>query len=155
MSCISSAGYTPLAGARTSSDWSPLEIIYIFRSVFFPPVTRVIKLHGRPPQPVHAAIVSCILHVAYAPVNSAVVPEQPRTASLVQKTRFVYGTSGHILCILYFIYIVFSIPIIFSHFLYIYTTSSEDISVKKKNKVKKDSNPVFTCPSVKQTASES
>lgn len=135
MSRILSAGHTPLAGARTSSDWSPSEIMYIFRSVF-PPFshppgrTRVIKLLGRPPQPVHAAVVSCILHVAYAPVNccagaaehrvtiASTAREKKRKKTLRPRDIGTYFIS-YIFCILYTYF--FSIPIIF--FFLIFFTS--------------------------------
>lgn len=65
-------GTHPIGRCAYVADWSPSEMIYIFRSVFFTifrPRARNIKLFGRPPQPVHVAAVSWILHVAYAPVN--------------------------------------------------------------------------------------
>jgi len=90
----SSLVYTPLAGTLASSDWSEIKY-YVFHSVFFFVLTvRVIKLdddcrrrHSNR-SAVVVAVVSCILHVAYAPVKpNARAPPTARPGRTPQQKK--------------------------------------------------------------------
>lgn len=94
----SSLVYTPLAGTLASSDWS--EIKYVFHSVFFFVSTvRVIKLDDNNDDDcrrrrhsnrsaVVVAIISCILHAAYAPVKpNARAPPTARPGRTPQQKK--------------------------------------------------------------------